>query len=276
MSLKRFVKKNVVLKIVSNEIIWNLSVLFVRLGRALYHTRKEYEGSAKFSGLFQDCTVLNGSFKGMRYPSLISFGSEIYPKLIGSYEHEIYETIEYFCTQQYSEVIDIGCAEGYYAIGFALRMPTSRIFAYDISCEARELCSGMAALNKVEDRVAIKSYCDAEELAGFEITKKGLIICDTDGYEGKLFNERNIKKLEKFDLLIETHDFIDKNISNNLKQLFSGSHHIKIIKSISDSKKARDYKFLNGNLSFSDRKVLYAERRPEIQEWIVCLSKNVN
>ena len=38
--------------------------------------------------------VQSGPFKGINYPSYISFGSKLYPKLFGTYESELHAIIE--------------------------------------------------------------------------------------------------------------------------------------------------------------------------------------
>src|SRR5438876_11547620 len=65
------------------------------------------------------CGVSNGSFRGMAYvPEAV--GSSLLPKLIGSYEQEITPAIEEMVAKRPPRIIDIGAAEGYYAVGLAL------------------------------------------------------------------------------------------------------------------------------------------------------------
>jgi methylase of polypeptide subunit release factors len=52
-------------------------------------------------------------------------------------------------------VIDIGAAEGYYAIGFARRLPAARVIASDLDPVARLLCWLLARRNGVGDRVSV-------------------------------------------------------------------------------------------------------------------------
>lgn len=227
--------------------------------------------------LFEKKEVLNGPFKGLRYSSLDAVGSALWPKLLGSYEKELHAIIYSFCRKQYSIIIDIGCAEGYYAIGFARRIPTSKIIAYDTDDKARRLCRKMARLNGVEKRVVIKALCDSGELKEFNFNRngRGLIISDCEGYESQLFNASNVSNLKRCDLLIETHDFIDIYISTYIANLFSKTHDIIRIKSIDDIEKAKTYSFPETvDLDLNTKKFLYGESRPAIMEWIVCLSKS--
>ena len=108
---------------------------------------------AKFNAAFPDRIVRNGPFQGMRYPFLRAVGSSLFPKLCGSYESELHQVVERCLEKEFSMVLDIGCAEGYYAVGFALRQPTATVYAYDISQNARSLCAAMAEMNGVPVKV---------------------------------------------------------------------------------------------------------------------------
>ena len=73
--------------------------------------------------LFCDGVVRHGPFAGLQYPELTAVGSALYPKLLGSYQREIQGWIEEICAAGYSEIVDVGFAEGYYAVGLARRLP---------------------------------------------------------------------------------------------------------------------------------------------------------
>jgi methylase of polypeptide subunit release factors len=119
----------------------------------------------------------------MAYPQAAAVGSALFPKLLGSYERELHPWIERICRGQYTEIIDVGCAEGYYAVGLARRLPNVKVYAYDIDADARQLCKAMARLNGIADRVTVRGACDAEELLSIPISGRGLIISDCGGYE---------------------------------------------------------------------------------------------
>lgn len=67
-------------------------------------------------------TVRRGPFAGLRYPSHDAVGSSLWPKLLGSYEAELAPTFEALCATPYRTVVDVGAAEGYYAVGLGLRL----------------------------------------------------------------------------------------------------------------------------------------------------------
>src|SRR6185312_7312344 len=83
--------------------------------------------------------VLSGPFAGMLYHAAAA-GSVLGPKLIGSYEHEISAWIEATVNANYQRILDVGCAEGYYAVGFARRMPQVEVYAFDLDATALDMC----------------------------------------------------------------------------------------------------------------------------------------
>lgn len=107
--------------------------------------------------------VMSGPFSGMRLRQRAVEGASL-PKLLGSYEHELHETIEAACRRDIDLVVNLGCADGYYAVGLARRMPNVTVVAVDIDEEARDVCAEVAALNGVEDRVRVSAELGADEL----------------------------------------------------------------------------------------------------------------
>ena len=223
---------------------------------------------ASLRPIFMDMTVLNGVFAGMKYPEMASVGSKFLPKLLGSYEKELQPLLEKICDDQYSEIVDVGCAEGYYAVGLALRIKAAKVFAFDTNVEAIRLCEAMAQLNGVSERVTTGAFCDAKTLMRLPLTEKALIVSDCEGYEKELFSKDTLPFLTQHELLIEVHDFIDIEISSYLRELFEESHHIEVISSIDDIKKAQQYEYkeLEG-FSLEEKRKILREDRPAIMEW---------
>lgn len=227
-----------------------------------------------FAAVIASKTVLHGPFEGLRYPSLDAAGSSLYPKLVGSYELEIQPIIEDICLHSYDTVINIGCGEGYYAVGLALRLKSANIFAFDTDQEAQRMTYRMAELNSVSDRVSIGSMFTSSDFEKFVKTGHTLIFCDCEGYEIELFTRRAMTYLRFTTLLVEVHDFIDIGTSTALIELFSSTHEVTTIKSNDDLHKARDYDFEEAKrYSMQERKKLFGEGRPSIMEWLYARPK---
>lgn len=221
--------------------------------------------------LIPDFTVASGPFKGLRYGEIKSIGSTLAPKFLGTYEAELHGVIEDICSKKYSTIINIGCAEGYYAIGLALRNAMAKIYAYDIDSESRRLCRSMAEINNVSDRVSINEHFIMATLLDFNRSGDGLILSDCEGAEASIFykNEDSWRLLtENYDLLIEIHEFIKPGVSNYLKKLFTQTYKIKVIRSIDDLKRPTFFPTpLLENQTIETKIRLMAEKRPSMMEW---------
>jgi len=171
--------------------------------------------------------VQNGHFKGMKYINRSS-GSALLPKILGSYEEPIQGWIgEIINGGKYSYILDIGCAEGYYACGFAMNMPNAIITAYDIDPEARNNSNELKKINDLKN-IEIKSECTHAELNSMSKSRT-LIFCDIEGFEDVLLNPLKAPNLKHVDLLIEAHDCFVPNITEELILRFCQTHTIKII-----------------------------------------------
>jgi hypothetical protein len=214
--------------------------------------------------------VLDGPFRGMVYPENQSFGSAFYPKILGTYEKELELIITNLLEDNYDLIVDVGCAEGYYVVGFAKFSKAKKVFAYDIEEKARELCSEMVKINDVSDKVVVSSLFDLKEyqriIDEFPNTKI-LVILDTEGYEKIILNSDFKSSLKNTDFLVEMHDFIDSEITNAVTKFFYGKKITKIF-SISDFQKALEYNTeLIQNLDFQTKYYILAEGRPEQMKW---------
>lgn len=184
--------------------------------------------------------VLDGPFTGLRYVDQ-SIGSMWWPKILGTYELELAGTVGLLCAEQPAWVIDIGAAEGYYAIGMAWRCPETRVIAFEGDHDGRKLQEELAALNNVDDRLHIEGFCDASALrSALALAGGGLIICDIEGGELALLNPEIAPDLvdDPWTLLVEIHDHVDPTIAETLIERFKSTHTIEEI--VSRPRRASD------------------------------------
>lgn len=219
--------------------------------------------------LFPDRVVRHGPFAGMRYGRAHAIGSEVLPKLLGSYESEIHDVVEEICERSYSKIVNVGCAEGYYAVGLALRIPSARVYAYDVDSDARRLCRAMAKRNGVDSRVTVGSEITRDEIAQFGSSPRTLFVVDCEGCEAELLTAEVAQMLWQTELLIETHDFVDPTISDSLRSHFEQSHEVKAILSIPDTAKTENCAFQELDaLDPEGRSLVLRELRPGLMRWL--------
>jgi hypothetical protein len=160
-----------------------------------------------------------------------AIGSALCPKLLGCYECELAEVMARILETPYATIVDVGCAEGYYAVGLALRMPEARVYAFDTDARARELCEEMARSNGVADRVVVGGMCDPERLRELPLAS-ALLISDCEGYELELLRPDLVPGLRQCDVLVELHDGRDPRITPALRERFAATHEIAWIASV--------------------------------------------
>jgi hypothetical protein len=173
-----------------------------------------------------NCTVRRGPFQGMRYVH-ISQGSAYIPKLLGIYERELAPYIERSIERQPRLVVDLGAAEGYYAIGMARRVALAHVVAFEKEGEGQNALREMARLNGVNHRVTVYGRCephDLDSVLGDE--SEAIVICDVEGYEEKLLDPARVPALQRLPILVELHDFLIPTVTQLLSQRFSGTHNI--------------------------------------------------
>jgi hypothetical protein len=148
--------------------------------------------------------VLHGPFAGMRYPAESIFSRHSVPRLLGSYESELHPVIEAALAYQYECIVDIGSAEGYYAVGFALK-GLSPVVTFEADPRELELCQEMARVNNVQDRLTARSFCNPEALRALATGKRCFVLSDCEGYESELFGDSTVGALGRSEVLIEIH-----------------------------------------------------------------------
>jgi SAM-dependent methyltransferase len=247
----------------------------VRTRRA-YESRKHLESltEAAIAQVADELTVLNGPFAGLRYPTATSIGSRLFPKLLGTYESELHSLIEGACKITYSRVLDIGCAEGYYAVGLARRIPNATIYAYDTNPTALTACRALAAMNGVQNRCVLSGECTREALRLLANQPRSLIISDCEGYEDHLFAADVIPSLRGHDCLIETHDFLGQPILERLLARFRPSHDCTVVPTTTDAAKlCGNVSGQLGNFTEADQRLLVSEGRPGPMTWLFAASR---
>src|SRR5579871_2985958 len=171
------------------------------------------------------CEVRYGPFVGMRYPTQSILCRNGVPLLLGNYELELHHIIEKWQAEDYDMVIDVGCAEGYYAVGLARRLKL-HVHAFDTEFRERNYCRQMAVENHVSDLINLCSWCSPAHLCRLAFGRRALVICDCEGFEVDLFNAEAINGLKLSDLLIELHTVSDCDATDTLCRRLAASHKI--------------------------------------------------
>jgi len=85
---------------------------------------------------------------------------------LGCYEHELHPHVERLIGRTFDALLNIGCADGYYAVGLARRMPGAPVFAHDLNPKAQTGCREVAALNGVAERGQVGGLFEGAHCGG--------------------------------------------------------------------------------------------------------------
>jgi len=169
-----------------------------------------------------------GPFAGMRYIGNAVGNAHIHiPKLLGVYERELNPYIEQACALNFPLIVDVGAAEGYYAVGMALRNPTARVIAFEMDATARAAMAEKVRLNDVGNRVEIRGKCEPDDLERvLADTPRPYVICDAEGDEAVLLDPATVPSLQRAWILVELHEFIERGITEKIRERFVATHKI--------------------------------------------------
>lgn len=218
-------------------------------------------------------TVLSGPFAGMKYLDE-SVGSEFVPKLLGTYERELHEIVERLISSRPTTLFNVGAAEGYYGIGFAFRLPHTRIVMWESTARGRELINELARKNGVPDaHVKVAGVCTPSglrrELAAYR-EQSPLVVVDIEGGEGLLLDPEILPELETCTLLVEVHDFALEGVGDLLTDRFAQSHSIESI--AAQDRSVADWPEVVTRLLRSNYRktavALMSEGRPKSMSWL--------
>jgi hypothetical protein len=191
--------------------------------------------------------VVAGPFRGMRLvPGFEAAINSPVLKLLGLYEPQLHSSIEDMIAECPKTIANVGSADGYYAVGLALRLPEAVVHAYDLASTARRMTRQLAVLNAVSERVVVHGRC-RHFPEGVE-----LVVCDIEGGEGDLLSTAR------------AHDFAVTGVTEELIGRFSPTHDVEVV---------RETEMLSVHgldpLSAEERAVALDDMRPADQVWLV-------
>ena len=211
-----------------------------------------------------------GPFTGMRHTHSAAGNAHIHiPKLLGIYERELNPYIEQACALNFPLIVDVGAAEGYYAVGMALRNPTARVTAFEMDAKARAALAEKVRLNDVGNRVEMRGKCEPEDLERvLADTPRPCVICDAEGDEAVLLDPVTVPSLQRGWILAELHEFIERGISEKIRERFAATH--KIVHIWQQERTISDFPFRDFYTRWLPESYLrwaVSESRPERMSW---------
>lgn len=215
-------------------------------------------------------TIQYGPFQGMLLSQGDWWGKIDRPSMIyGFYEQEVLESLTSE-KGKYKTLIDVGAADGYYAIGGIISGTFEKAICYEIAKEGQEQIRKNANLNEVSKNIEIRGEAKQNFYNDFtqEELATSLILMDIEGVEFDILSKsEDFQKLKNSTLIIESHAlYFDngKDKQQNLIKLAKEFFHVTELKMSSrDLSKIPDLQ----KFSDSDRWLMCSEGRGELMSW---------
>jgi hypothetical protein len=224
--------------------------------------------------------VVAGPFRGMTLELSPLSRRLLLSYILGSTERELREVTESILAKQYPTILNIGAADGYYAVGLASRSPKSQVIAFEALAVLHAVIKRAARANGVADRIRIAGRCELSDLQQElqAATLPTLVFMDIEGAELHLLDPVATPALRDADILVETHDYFAPGCTENLISRFASTHRIE--RFVARPRILSDYPrdFLSFLPRFFPRLAvdLMDERRVGVQQWLYLAAKSRN
>ena len=215
--------------------------------------------------------VLDGPLKGLDFLEQSTEGCHV-AKLLGVYEQPLHPYFGSILSGEYEAVINLGSAEGYYAVGFAKAVPEIISIAYDTNPQAQAACRNLAIKNGVQQRVSVNGEFTLADLESYSKAST-LLFCDIEGGEEELLDVDRAPALAVLDLIVESHECFRPGVTGRLVNRFSSTHDIKLVQD-SGMRTFRNVPPWFAELSHLDQLLAAWEWRAGPTPWLVMRSKS--
>jgi hypothetical protein len=205
--------------------------------------------------------VRGGPFVGLRYVE----EAATVGKLVGLYERELHGVVEELARSPFDVIVNVGSAEGYYAVGLARLQPDVIVYAFDTAEEARRLCARMAELNGVSSRVLVEERCSPERLNVFSPATHVLLLLDCEGCELELLRPDLVPSLRRWPILVELHEFLQPDAARTVLARFQDTHRVELIEQA--RRDPPDFPEQLAELGPRQRRLALDEHRPTRMRW---------
>ncbi|GHB17078.1 hypothetical protein GCM10007094_00610 [Pseudovibrio japonicus] len=177
--------------------------------------------------LEHEAIVRRGPFEGLKLATSGAWNDgDVLTKVIGSYEQELHPYIIKIVEAHPSAMLNIGASDGFYALGMKRLLPDTRVYAYDIDENSRDVLKACADANGVSVE-NLKDF-SFSEMAAFEAYDSLAFIIDCEGCEVGVETIPS-EVLGKSTFLIELHEFMIPGIEKRLSDFLSQTHEVTLI-----------------------------------------------
>ena len=219
--------------------------------------------------------IAYGPFKGMMLSEDVWWSkSDLITQTLGIYEEHVLDKLIYFSNKGAKSFIDIGAADGYFAVGMAFSKTYPEVHAFEIDPKGQEYIKENATRNLCSDAVNVYGEANIASLKKL-INKefKSTLLIDIEGAEYDLLNNEMLSLLAGNYIICELHPWLINNgyeLQKDLLERASQKFNLELI--MRESYAPNLFPEFN-DLSDEERLVAVGEGRAKNMQWLVLTPK---
>jgi len=225
-----------------------------------------------------DFSVAYGPFKGMSFDRNVWWGTyDGITKMLGVYEQHILEKLIEFSRKGGATFIDIGAADGYFAVGMAYSKAFDRAYCFEISRPGQKYIQSNAEKNSCADQVIVKGEADYDSLKEILDKENGaVVLIDIEGAEFDLLSKKVLDLLQQCHVICELHPWLHPNGYDEQEKLIGDAQdtfNVSVIQR--DAYNPNQFSELS-DLKDEERLIAFGEGRGKNMEWLVLEPKQTS
>jgi hypothetical protein len=219
--------------------------------------------------------VAYGLFKGMKLSTHTSWDpfSKI-NQILGTYEEHVLQELLYFKKEGIKCFIDIGAADGYFAVGMAYSQTFDNIHAFEISQLGQKTILDTASQNQCEQLIEVNGEASCSTIRKLILQhKRAAVLIDIEGAEYTFLNLEMLDLLKNCYVICELHPWLVEKgyeLQNILLSTAYERFDVSIIKR--DIYRPNDYEEFD-DFTDEERLITVGEGRHKNMEWLVLKPK---
>lgn len=219
--------------------------------------------------------VAYGPFMGMQLnPTPFWHHYDLAPQILGTYEEHVTQKLVSFAQDGAEGFIDIGAADGYFAVGMSFSKIFHKVYAFEIADAGRQRILQNAGRNRVSTSLIVRSEADVDSVR--EIVQSGekwVVLIDIEGAEFDLLSMEMLSVLCKCSIVVELHPWLvngGEGDEAELIQRASSLFDVKLMRR--ETYRPNDFREFD-DFSDEERLVVLGEGRQKNMRWMVLTPK---
>lgn len=215
--------------------------------------------------------IAYGPFKGMKLSDEVWWSNnDRITQMLGIYEEHVLKKLSFFAKQGATRFVDIGAADGYFAIGMAYSKIYSKVLAFEIEPTGQACLKNNSVINQCENVIRVfgeADYSSLKKLLSEDV--KTSVLIDIEGAEYQLLDDKMLSLLSSCYLICELHPWMVDDGYKLQKKLIESAKKYFNVELVKRENYSPNIFCELDDLSDEERLISVGEGRGKNMEWLV-------